>query len=329
MKKYVILGSNSFSGAHCIAGLLKRGDCQVVGISRSREVPSVFLPYDPAAFANYQFCRLDLNKELQEVIALIHRLQPEYIINFVAQGMVGESWQAPEQWLATNLVSPVCMHQALRDCSFLEKFVQISTPEVYGNRNTTQKESDFYTPSTPYAVSKAAVDMSLMTFVHQYSFPAVFTRSANIYGPGQQLYRIIPKAILCFLTGSTLELHGGGHSVRSFIHIKDVIDGTLTVAHRAKPGEMFHFATTSYVSIRELVGMIAAQLGVVMDDLVKVVEDRPGKDQAYYLDSGKAREVLGWRDRIGLEQGIEQTISWVRDNFEILRKMDAHYIHKP
>ena len=169
--------------------------------------------------------------------------------------------------------------------------------------------------------------MNLMNFVKAYNFPVVFTRAANVYGPGQQLYRIIPRTIFFFLTGRKLKLHGGGQSVRSFIHIRDVAGGTLHVARQAPAGDIYHFSTGRSLSIRELVQMIALQLGVNFQSNVDEVGDRLGKDSAYLLDSSKARNELGWQDRISLEQGIEETIGWVRDNLAELLRQPQDYIH--
>jgi dTDP-glucose 4,6-dehydratase len=85
--------------------------------------------------------------------------------------------------------------------------------------------------------------MSLTTFYNNYKFPVIFTRAANVFGPGQQLYRIIPRTVLFFLTGKKLQLHGGGHSVRSFIHMRDVAEGTWLAAQKSPPGEIYHFST--------------------------------------------------------------------------------------
>jgi dTDP-glucose 4,6-dehydratase len=171
--------------------------------------------------------------------------------------------------------------------------------------------------------------MSLMSYLKAYDFPVVFTRAANVYGAGQQLYRIIPRTILFFLTGQTLSLHGGGTSVRSFIHIRDVADATLQIARHSPPGEIYHISTSRNISIRELVETIAKMLGVDFDSQVRMVGERQGQDAAYLLDSAKLRDTLAWRDKIGLEEGIEDTIAWVQENIEILRQMPVDYIHKP
>ncbi|MFA5100158.1 MAG: GDP-mannose 4,6-dehydratase [Candidatus Omnitrophota bacterium] len=327
-KKMIVIGSNSFSGSHFVDHLLKRG-FDVIGISRSPEPNAVFLPYKNAPKRNFRFYRADLNSDLDKILKVIRAFRPGYVVNFAAQSMVGESWAHPEHWFQTNVVANVKLHDRLRECAFIRKYVHVSTPEVYGNCNGVVKENTVYNPSTPYAVSRAAADMSLMSFYKTYGFPVVFTRAANVYGPGQQLYRIIPKTILSFIIGRKVPLHGGGRSVRSFIHIADVADGTLRTAISGAPGEIFHFSTPRRISIRDLVQMIAEQMNVPFADNVESTGDRQGKDAAYLLDSSKAKKILHWKDRIGLEQGIEETIGWVRDNLSILKKQPFNYIHKP
>jgi dTDP-glucose 4,6-dehydratase len=328
MEKIVVIGSNSFSGSHFIDFALEEG-AEVIGISRSPELHPVFLPYKKRQNAPFRFYQLDLNQNLSRILEIIEENRPDYIVDFASQSMVAESWQNPEHWFQTNVVATIKFHDKLRHYDFLKKYVHISTPEVYGTCEGVVKENTNYNPSTPYAVSRAAADMSLMIFRKAYNFPVVFTRAANVYGPGQQLYRIIPRAILFFLIGKKLQLHGGGESVRSFIHIRDVADGTLRVARQASPGEIFHLSTTRNISIRSLVEMIAKQLGVKFDEHVEIVGERLGKDAAYLLDSTKAKTLLGWKDQISLEQGIEETIAWVRENLEILKQQTFDYIHKP
>ncbi|HCY88162.1 MAG TPA: dTDP-glucose 4,6-dehydratase [Desulfobacteraceae bacterium] len=329
-ERVLVVGSNSFSGSHFVSGALKRG-YEVIGVSRSPEPDTVFLPYrwgESKPSAGFRFYQYDLNKHLDQLMALIRDLKIPYVVNFAAQSMVGQSWEYPDHWFKTNVVSTINFHNALRQCSFLEKYLHVSTPEVYGSCEGLVAENISYNPSTPYAVSRAAADMSLKTFVDNYNFPVVFTRAANVYGPGQQLYRIIPRAVLFFLTGRTLELHGGGASVRSFIHINDVVDGTLDAMAHGDPGEIFHLSTRENISIRSLVMRIAERVGVDFDNFVKVVSDRPGKDSAYLLDSRLAEKRLGWRSRIDLDDGLDQTIAWVRTHLERLENQPLDYIHK-
>jgi dTDP-glucose 4,6-dehydratase len=330
-EKIAVIGSNSFSGASFVEFAIENS-IEVLGISRSVEPKPVFLPYrwcDQKIQKRFIFYQKDLNKDLKSILGLINDFRPQYVVNFAAQSMVAQSWEHPEHWFQTNVVANIRLHDELRKYEFLEKYVHVSTPEVYGSCNGLVRENTNYNPSTPYAVSRAAADMSLMSFYKAYNFPVVFTRASNVYGPGQQLYRIIPRTILFFLIGRELQLHGGGHAVRSFIHIKDVADGTLRVARQGTPGKIYHLSTSRYISIRELVRMIAERMNISFEDCVKEVGERLGKDNAYLLDSTRAQVDLGWESNITLEKGIDDTISWVRYNLDELKKQPFDYIHKP
>ena len=330
MNKHIyILGSNSFSGAHFVQHVLKQG-FTVTGVSRSPEAHPVFLPYREgnSRLDGFSFLQADLNHDLDALMARIQEDRPAYIVNFAAQGMVAESWQHPEQWLRTNALSPLMLYEKLRLCTWLKKFVQISTPEVYGTAVNAIKENTCYNPSTPYAVSKATADMNLMCYFKAYNFPVVFTRAANVYGPYQQLYRIIPLTILKLLTGGTLTLHGGGKAVRSFIHIADVCDATLKIMEIAEPGEIFHISSSDIVSIRELVLLIAQLLKIDPEKHIISGEERLGKDSAYMLDSSKIRQQLQWKATYGLQDGVIEVISWVKSNLKILSQLPQQYKHK-
>lgn len=326
--KITVIGSNSFSGASFVKHCLEQ-NYVVQGISRSKEFPSVFLPYKwKVSNANFHFVEGDLNLNLSQISKSIQSFEPSIIVNFAAQGMVAESWQNPLHWFETNVLGHIGLHQIIKDFTFIKKYVHISTPEVYGTCSGVISEDAPYNPSTPYAVSKAACDMSLKTFFNNYKFPVVWTRAANVYGPGQALYRIIPKTILSILLGKKLPLHGGGHSSRSFIHMQDVSNATLKIAIEADPGNIFHISTYNFITIRSLVEKICNKLDVSFQDVAEITEDRPGKDSAYTLGSDKLRKQLNWKEEIDLDQGLDETISWVKENLAELRTLPDYYIHK-
>ena len=326
---FAVIGSNSFSGASFCAHLLANG-FDVIGMSRSPEPHDVFLPYKwKPANARFAFHQIDINHDLERADAILRAEKPTHIVNFAAQSMVGESWKYPDQWMMTNVVSTVRLHERLRQYDFLDRYIHVTTPEVYGSTDDFIKEDAPFRPSTPYAVSRAAGDMSLRTYFETHGFPVVFTRSANVYGPGQQLYRIVPRAFLFAMTGRMLELHGGGVSRRSFIHIDDVSSATLQIALKAPAGETYHISTSEIVSIRELTERICSRAGVAFEAAVTVASERPGKDQAYLLDSAKLRETLGWRERIDLDAGLADCHRWVTDNLSLLAGLPTSYNHKP
>ncbi|MFL6244845.1 MAG: GDP-mannose 4,6-dehydratase [Thermoanaerobaculia bacterium] len=327
--KVLVLGSNSFSGATFVDFLLERGH-DVIGCSRSPEPADVFLPYkwQPRA-GSFRFFQYDLNRDLDALLDLIDRERPPYVVNFAAQSMVAESWANLDHWFMTNVVSTVRFHDHLRKRDFLEKYVHVTTPEVYGSTSGFVTEDAPFNPSTPYAVSRAAADMSLRTFFANYGFPVAFTRAANVFGPGQRLYRIVPRTILFIRLGRKIQLHGGGYSERSFIHARDVAAATSLIMQQAPAGEAFHISTNRMIRIRELVQMICNGMNASFDDVTETVGERAGKDAAYRLDSSKLRSTLGWSDRITLEQGIDETIAWVDRNLEVLKQQPFDYIHQP
>src|SRR6201994_517043 len=327
--KFLVLGSNSFSGATFVDYLAEHG-YDVVAASRSDEPHDALLPYKwEKRKGAVRFVRIDINCDLDALSALIKRERFSHVVNFAAQSMVGQSWDRPDDWMMTNVVSTVRFHVVLRDLDFLDRYVHVTTPEVYGSTSGWIREDAPFNPSTPYAVSRAAGDMSLKTFVDTYGLPAVSTRAANVYGPGQQLYRIIPRTIVAAMTGQKLKLDGGGKSIPVFIHMTDVSDATLKIARAGTLGDTYHISGYELVSIRTLVEMILKRLGKSFDDCVEIGPERPGKDTAYTLDSLKLRTELGWRDTMSLEAGIDDVIRWAERFSDDLAKLPTKYEHKP
>lgn len=334
---FLVIGSNSFSGSHFVAEALRAAH-EVWGVSRSVEPKSVFLPYrwpqpttgQPLATTeNFHFHAINLNSQLPELLQLIDQVQPTHVVNFAAQGMVAESWLNPTHWYQTNVVSQVELHDALRQRPFLQKYLHVTTPEVYGSTDEGWiSEHNHFAPSTPYAVSRAACDLHLHSFHKAYGFPVVFTRAANVYGPGQQLYRVIPRAVLSARTGKPMQLHGGGYSERCFILIRDAMQATLRLALEANPGTTWHLSTREPISIRALVERICERCGVAFSDVVEESGERLGKDQSYLLDSTSIREAFGWSDQVSLEDGLTETLAWVDDHLDQLKTLPWTYQHK-
>jgi dTDP-glucose 4,6-dehydratase len=326
--KVLVIGSNSFSGSHFVAYCLERG-AEVVGVSRSAEIDPVFLAYRWKSQANFRFRQIDLNHQLDDLKRLLQEFQPAYIVNFAAQGMVAQSWASPLDWYRTNLQAMVGLYDLLRDCPFLQRFVQASTPEVYGATPDWVGEDCPLNPTTPYAISKAACDFHLLAYHRAYGFPVALTRAANVCGPGQQLYRIIPRALLSAYSGERMQLDGGGISQRCFIHIADVCAATWEILTRAEPGAVYHLSNRELTSIRALVEAICELTGVAFEELAELGPARLGQDSAYLLDSSRAQRELGWQPRHPLPEILAETRDWVRANQGTLSQQPRHYEHKP
>ena len=329
--RIVVLGSNSFTGSHVVAKALQRGD-SVLGISRSMEPEQPFLPrtWGPDSAGEFAFLQADLNSQMYAAVDSIRDFAPEVVVNFAAQSMVAQSWDSPEHWYQTNVVALARLVKELEVLPTLERYVHVTTPEVYGSTSDWVAENEVFAPSTPYAVSRAAGDWHLLAMHKTRDFPVVFTRAANVFGPGQQLYRIVPRAALYARLGKELPLHGGGVSRRSFIHVDDVAAATLRIADSGKVGSTYHISTAELVSIKDLVAKVFAIAGV-SDPFRQIaeVDERLGKDLGYFLDSSRLREDLGWRPRVDLESGIKSVVTWIDANIDRLVDVPSEYVHKP
>lgn len=330
MKTVVVLGSNSFSGSDFIDLLLSETDYAVLGLSRSPEKGEVFLPYlRNRNLSRFTFHQMDLNRDMDGIKALLSQVRPASIVNFAAQSEVAPSWKYPEQWFQTNAVALAELAIFLKDQDWLERYVHISSPEVYGTCEGVVKENAPLNPSTPYAASKAAGDLMLFTLVRHFGFPLVMIRATNVYGAHQQLFKIIPRTVIYLRQGQIIELHGGGRAVKSYIHIRDVSRGELAALEKGRPGEIYHLSPDQGLAVRDVVRTICQQMGYNFATAAKTVAERLGQDKAYIIDSGKARRELAWTPRVSLEDGLQGVIDWVGVYWQEISKSPLEYQHKP
>lgn len=329
MKKIVVIGSNSFSGSDFIDHALTETNYFVHGISRSPEKTSLFLPYKENANLNrFSFHQMDLNQNMEELKKFLTDIKPEYIINFAAQSEVAPSWEHPEQWFLTNAVAIARLGNFLKDRSWLERYVQISTPEIYGTCEGFVTEDAPMNPSTPYAASKAAGDLMLQTLVKNYDFPLVTIRSTNVYGAHQQLFKIIPRSMIYLKLGKRIPLHGGGRAVKSFIHIRDISRGELVALEKGVDGNIYHLSPDHGIRIHDLVQKICTLTGYSFIEAVEIVDERLGQDLAYTLNSSKARDHLGWQPVIDIDTGLRQVYDWINHEWENILISPKDYQHK-
>lgn len=327
MVKIAVLGSNSFSGSDFIDLLLDMGKHEVLGVSRSAQGSRVTLPYLTRRLDNFRFLQVDLNYDIDRLLAALDEMKPAVIVNFAAQSEVGPSWRHPEHWFATNTVSLAKLVNALKDRRYLERYIHISSPEVYGTCDHAVLEDQPFAPSTPYAASKAAADMLLSTYAAQYGFPLVTIRTTNVYGARQQLFKIIPRSFIYLRQNRTIQLHGGGRAVKSFIHIRDASRGLYDVMTRGHVGEIYHFSPDQGYEVRDVVRRICEQTGHAFEDVTEIVAERTGQDAAYLVDSNKARQTFGWKPTIDLSDGLRAVGAWIEEYWDQIRKMPHEYIH--
>jgi dTDP-glucose 4,6-dehydratase len=330
MVKYVIIGSNSFSGQDFIDLLLNDPDREIIGISRSREKDPFMLRYRGRQDqSRFRFRQFDINRDMAELLAFLDAEEPSYIVNFAAQSEVAPSWEHPEHWFDTNTVGLAKLVNHLRRRSYLKRWLQISSPEAYGNCVGTVTEATPDNPSTPYAASKAAADMLISVFQRQYGFPAVFVRATNVYGARQQLFKIVPRTIIYLRQGRRIQLHGGGVAVKSYIHVRDVSEGELAMLLRGTAGERYHLSPDSGVAVRDVVRTVCEMMGRPFEDSVEMVDERPGQDAAYVIDSSKARIAFAWAPGISFRDGIADSVRWVEANWAVIERAPHEYQHIP
>ncbi len=329
MDKVAVIGSNAFSGQDFVDLLLDEPGIEVIGISRSAEKAPLFLCYRARDdLSRYRFFQMDMNRDMDAMIELLDRERPDAIVNFAAQSEVAPSWRHPEHWFETNTVALARLVNALRQRDYLKRYLHISSPEAYGNCVGTVSEETPDNPSTPYAASKAAADMLLSVYHKEHGLPVMWVRATNVYGARQQLFKIVPRSVIYIKLGTTIQLHGGGRAVKSYIHVRDVSQGELAILEKGRLGERYHLSPDTGVAVRDVVRLIAERMGQTLAEVSETVAERPGQDAAYVIDSAKARSELGWRPQISLADGLSEAVDWVERNWDEIRNQTLEYIHQ-
>jgi len=263
------------------------------------------------------------------LLDFLDKEQPEIIVNYAAQSEVGPSWENPVHWYNTNVIGIVNLTNHLRKQPYVKKYTHISSPEVYGSCEGNVKEDCPFNPSTPYAASKAAGDMFIQVLIKQFDFPAIFIRSTNYYGPGQQLFKIIPRSIIYIKSGKKIQLHGGGKAVKSFIHVRDVCAGTLKIIAEGRLGQIYHLSPLYGYAVKDIVQRICGIMGVNFREVAQEVEERQGQDSAYVISSEKVKQEFGWEPKITIDEGLRECVDWVNKNWGAIKKQPLLYGHIP
>lgn len=310
--KVAILGGGNVYALNLAAYLHALG-IEQFGIGRSPRKPEAFWVQH-----HYAYYQAHLVSQLPAVMAWLDTERPDVIVNFAAQGEgQGSFGEHADLFYMTNTVALVRLVEQLRSRKYLKRFIQIGTSELYGSVTAPSKESDPLVPTSPYAVSKAAFDQHLAIMHRVHGFPCNVVRPSNAYARGQQLHRIIPKAIITALRGEKLPLHGGGQAQKSYIHADDLSRAIVLIADTAPLGEVYNCGPALPNPIASVVNVCAQACGVTFSDLVEITGERMGQDGRYWLDSAKLR-ALGWRQQVNLLAGVADMVAWVRENPSIL-----------
>lgn len=325
-KRYAVLGGGGSFGIHTSKYLLEQSDAErVIGVGRNPARPEPFTLNVGKRDKRYSYHAYHVTHEMDLLLELLDKEKPQVIVNYAAQGEGAVSWKHSWRFFETNSMALARLAEELMKRSYLERFIQIGTSEMYGSVEYATKEDEPIKPTSPYAASKVAFDMYLMS-VHKFlKFPMNIIRPSNAYCPGQLLHRVIPKAVVCGLTGRKLPLQGGGRAEKSYIHARDLARAIHMVAEKAPLGTIYNVGPLKPTSIRTLVEIIAKVMGLPFEQLCQVTEDRLGQDSRYWLDSSAIKHDLGWEPKISLEEGIKDMVEWGKTYLDQLRDWPMDY----
>lgn len=308
--KILATGAAGFIGSEFVKQALERGYdvCVVDKLTYAGDLKRLEDVLDKVSFY-----RADVtNKEFVEHI--FEKERPDVVVHWAAESHVDRSILDATPFLDTNIKGTFVMLDTAKKFG-VEKFVNISTDEVYGELGESGSftETDPLNPNSPYSVSKTSADMLGRAFYRTYGFPVVTVRPSNNYGPWQYPEKLIPVVILKALYDEPVPLYGRGENVREWLFVADCAQAVLDVVAKGEPGEVYNVGSGEERRNIEVVKAILDIMGKP-HDLITFVKDRPGHDFRYSLDTSKIESELGWKARVKFEEGIELTVKWYLDN---------------
>ena len=313
MKKILITGGAGFIGSNYINSVLSASDDMVVNIDKLTYAGNLENLKENESKLNYSFIKGDIcNSELIDY--LFSKYKFSHVINFAAESHVDRSILGSEIFYRTNVIGTNVLLEAAKRHG-IEKFLQVSTDEVYGSLGPEGlfTESTPLAPNSPYSSSKAAADMMALSFYHTYSMPIVITRCSNNYGQLQFPEKLIPLMIINALNNKKLPVYGDGMNVRDWIFVTDHNKAIELVLDEGRVGEVYNIGASKEMPNIEIVKLILNKLGK-SEELIEYVTDRLGHDRRYAIDSSKIQNELGWSPQFDFENAIENTIDWYLNN---------------
>jgi len=314
MKRILVTGGAGFIGSNFINYILgKREDIFIVNLDKLTYAGNLQNLKNVETHPSYSFVKGDIvNDEL--VSYLFQKYEITHVINFAAESHVDRSILGSEIFFRTNVLGTnVLLENAKR--FGVEKFVQISTDEVYGSLGTEGQfeETTPLQPNSPYAASKAAADMMALAFHHTYHVPVVITRCSNNYGPYQFPEKLIPLMIINSLNNKKLPVYGDGLNVRDWIYVVDHNKAVELVFDKGKVGEVYNVGANTEKPNIEIVKLLLKHTDKT-EELIEYVKDRPGHDRRYAINSTKIKRELNWEAENTFENAIQDTINWYVKN---------------
>ncbi|MEI8106539.1 MAG: dTDP-glucose 4,6-dehydratase [Verrucomicrobiota bacterium] len=310
--RILVTGGCGFIGSNFIGYLLARND-----LAKITNIDALTYAGNPANLAGvvadygerYEFLKADIC-DAEKVDQVLSKHDYFAVINFAAESHVDRSIDSPGDFIHTNVVGTSTLLNAARRHG-VERFVQISTDEVYGSLGPEGKftESSPLEPSSPYSASKASADLLALAYHHTYGMRVVITRCSNNYGPYQFPEKLIPLMIIKAMGGNALPVYGDGLNVRDWIHVEDHCAAILAALMNGKSGQVYNIGSDGELRNIDVVKRILAHLGKP-ESLIEYVTDRLGHDRRYAIDSTKAHRELQWKPCHRHEEGIIETIDW-------------------
>ena len=321
MRKILVTGGAGFIGSNFVRMVLsEHPDYLIVNLDKLTYAGNLENLAGFLEHPNHKFIKGDIC-DGQLVGKIIDQYQLDTIINFAAESHVDRSITEPKVFIETNVTGTLTLLEIARDKK-LERFIQISTDEVYGALGSQGKftEQTPLAPNSPYSSSKAAADLLVKAFGHTWGVRYNITRCSNNYGPYQFPEKLIPLMINNALNNKELPVYGDGLYVRDWLYVYDHCTAVWQVLTKAPPGEVYNIGGCNEKTNMEVVGLILNRLGKPKS-LVRHVTDRPGHDRRYAIDAGRIIAELGWQPSVSFEEGINKTIDWYLQNKDWLRNV--------
>jgi len=320
MTTLLVTGGAGFIGSCFVRHILnKYPDYKVINIDALTYCGNLENLKDIESNPNYTFVHGNIcdNKLVMELAS-----QVDCIVNFAAESHVDNSIKHPEIFIETNVQGTLTLLQAAKEYK-IEKYLQVSTDEVYG---TLGKTGYFYettplAPNSPYSASKASADFLVRAYHETYGLPTLNTRCSNNYGPYQYPEKLIPFFISQLLKGEKVPVYGDGLNVRDWLYVYDHCSAIDTVLHNGKVGEIYNIGGHNEKTNMEITKLILSAMGKD-ESSIKYVEDRLGHDRRYAISNDKITSELGWEPSLTFEQGIKLTIDWYLNNQEWMKSIE-------
>ncbi len=320
--KLVVTGGAGFIGSNFVRHVLaKHPQYSILNLDKLTYSGNLHTLQDVKADPRHTFVRGDIcdRRKVQEVLSG----GVEAVVHFAAESHVDRSILDSAAFVKTNVLGTQCLLDAARAAG-VRRFVLVSTDEVYGSAAPGEKftEESRLAPNSPYAASKAGADLVARSYFRTYRFPVIITRCTNNYGPYQYPEKFLPLIITRAMRGESIPVYGDGQQVRDWIYVTDHCAALDTILHQGREGEIYNLGAGNEWANVEIARRILHLLGKP-ESLLTYVQDRPGHDRRYALESEKVQRELGWAPETTLEAGLKQTVDWYLANGDWIRRVAA------